>query len=254
MFISEDSIDLYLLENYPQRFVSLYDKNSLNEGTFSDLKGVLANVTKNIGSDLDKSGVDTKQVTKEIRKELETSKNTILEHLKKGDSFEASNELNRTIDKIWFKIREYYKSKGIVGKSILILLFLFIVIMAVLLSVWILMYHAIVFVLLIVIIPVVLSLLKISLGILKFRHKSNIGFPSNELNRTIVKSSEKLGVDNRLVVNFLSSTTKKVTDKVQKDFDRAIEKKTNDPKGKFTTRAILMIVKTIKDQTGSGLF
>jgi len=69
-----------------------------------------------------------------------------------------------------------------------------------------------------------------------------------------MKATEKLGIDNKIISNFLSNITKKTTDKIGKDFDRAIEMKTNDTRGKFTTRAILMIIKTIKDQANSGIF
>jgi len=254
MYISENYIDLYLLENYPNKFVSLYENNFLNEGTIGDLKRLLADTTKNIGSNLSKSGIDTKTVIREIRKEISISKTNIIDQLKKGNSFEASNELNNAIDRIWYRIREFYKSKGIIGKSVILLLFLFIVIMTLLLFVWVLMNHAIIFVLLIVFVPVILTLIKLALNIIKFKQKTKIGFPEKELNKPIMKATEKLGIDNKIISNFLSNITKKTTDKIGKDFDRAIEMKTNDTRGKFTTRAILMIIKTIKDQANSGIF
>ena len=116
------------------------------------------------------------------------------------------------------------------------------------------MNYAIIFVLLLLIVPIILTLIKIILKIIKFKYKSETGFPNNELNKSIIRTSEKFGVENKHIVNFLSNTTKKTTDKLQRDFDSALARKTSDPKAAFTTKAILMVVKTIKDQTKSGLF
>lgn len=254
MYVSETSMDLYLLENYPNRFISLYENISLNEGSIGSLKKILADVTKNIGFKLKKSGIDTKIVVGEIRKEISKSKNIIIEFLKNGDLLKASDELSSLIDRTSFKLREFYRSRGIIEKGIIILLYLFILIMTILLIVYSLINHTLIILILIILIPVIITLIKISLSILKFKHKSKVGFPESELDRSIINASEKLGVENRIVVKFLSSTSKKVTDKIQKDFDRALESKISSPKGPFTTKAILMIIKTIKDQIKSGPF
>lgn len=254
MYVSENSIDLYLLENYPHKYISIYENIQLNEGSIGNLKKLLADVTKNIGLRLKQSGIDTKIVIGEIRKEISKSKNIIIDHLKKRDSFEASNELRFLIDRISFKLKNFYSSKGIIEKSIIILLFLFVLIMTLLLIVYSLINYTIIFIILIVFIPIMLTLIKIALSIVKFKHKSIVGFPDSELNKTIIKTSEKIGVDNKLVVKFLSNTSKKATDKIQKDFDAALEMKIFGSKGSITTKAILMIIKTIKDQTKSGLF
>jgi len=254
MYISETSMDLYLLENYPHKFVSLYSQVPLQEGMIGDLKNVLVNTTKNIGFSLIKSGIDTRSVIKEIRKEISSSKNLIVNDLKKGNGDLATNELNNMISKIWFKIRGFYKDKGIIGKSILTLLFLFIVIMTLALLMWTLMHYAIIAIVLIVFVPLVYTLIKFALKIIKFKNKSDIGFPEEELNKSFIIASEKLGVKHNIVVNFLSNMTKKTTNKLSKDFDLALAQQESNPKNSFTTKAILMVIKTIKEQKQSGNF
>lgn len=254
MYISEYSMDLYLLENYPHKFVSLYSQTSLQEGMIGNLKNILANVTKNIGFSLIKSGIDTKSVIKEIRKEISSSQSVIINNLKTGDGELATYELNNMIRKIWFKMREFYKSRGVMGKSILILLFLFIIIMTLTLLMWTLMHYAIIPIVLIVFIPIAVIVMKFALDIIKFKHKSGLGFPEKELDKTIITAFEKIGVKRNIIIEFLSNMTKKTTDKLQKDLDSALEKKTSDPKSGFTTKAILMIIKTIRDQKKSGSF
>lgn len=252
MHISEISMDLFLLENHPERFVSLYESTNLNEGTIGDIRRVISDVIKNIGSSLSMFGIQTKDVIKEINKEISNSKNIILGHLKEGNSFSASEELNALIYKIKSNVQAYYKSRGVLGKVVLTTLFAFIIIMTILLLMFTLMNHAIIFILLIVIIPIIITMAKLTMNFLKFRHKSKTGFPEDELNLTILKATGKIGIDNKIMSNFLSNTTKKITEKMEKDFDRVIESKSSS--GSFTSRAIVMIIKTVKDQSKSGYF
>jgi len=251
MYISEISTDLYLLENYPNKFISLYENITLSEGSIGDIRRIISDVLKDIGSNLSSSGIQTKEVIREINKNISISKNIILGYLKDGNTFEASMEFNVLIYKIWTRLKEYYGSRGIIEKSILVILFMFILIMTMLLFMFTLMNYAIIFVLLVVVIPVIVILIKLTLNFIRFRHKSNIGFPEEELNKSIIKVTEKFGVKNNVITSFLSNTTKKLTDKLEKDFESAIER---SPKGGFTSRAIVMVIKSIKDQKNSGYF
>lgn len=254
MFISENSIDLYLLENYPHKFSSLYGNTPLNEGAIGNLRRITSDVINNIGTKLKNSGIDIKKVIGDINGEISRSKNRIIDHLKKGDSFEASVEFSSMINIICFRLREFYRSKGIIEKGVILLLFLFVIMMSILLMVYSLMNYTMIFIILIVVVPIMLTLIKIALSIVKFKHKSDKGFIEKELNKSIINSAKKLGVENNLMVNFLANTTKKVTNKIQRDFDKALESKISGPKGSFTTKAILMVIKTVKDQINSGLF
>jgi len=254
MYISENSMDLYLLENYPHKFSSLYGNDSLNEGTIGDLRRITSNVINNIGTKLKNSGIDIKKVIGEINREISISKSRIINHLGKGDSFEASIEFSSMINTVSFRLREFYKSKGIIEKGIILLLFLFIIMMSILLIIYSLINYTMVFIILIVVVPIILALIKIALSILKFKHKSDKGLMEKELNKSIINSANKLGIENNIMVNLLAKTTKELTNKAQRDFSNALENKISGSKTPFTTKAILMIIKTVKDQFGSGLF
>lgn len=249
MYITEEFLDLQLLENNPDLFVSLYKNVNLNEGMLANVKYSIADVTKNIGFALKKEKVDIKFLIKSIKLEIFKAKTSIIEDLKNGDSFGASEKLNNTIDLIVYRNKEFYKSKGIIGKTTLFLLGAFIFLMALLLLFFALIHFPLLVVVPVILIPVVSLIVRKVLQISKLRQELKYGKPSrDELNNVIVRTGEKLGVDNKNILVFLSKQTRKATNKLKMDFEMAMQAKLNNPKTKFSASVIVMIIKTVFSQ------